>query len=115
MAFFTFRQRTATIQALLSVEPEKVSKQMVKWASTLSKESLVLVEGTVQKAPELIKSTTVQDAEIKITKVRWSWLALASADVGPSAEHRFISHAKSLLIYLSCWKMLLDLKKTSKR
>ena len=81
MAFFTFRQRTATIQALLSVEPEKVSKQMVKWASTLSKESLVLVEGTVQKAPELIKSTTVQDAEIKITKVRWSWLALALADV----------------------------------
>jgi len=70
MAFFTFRQPGGhTIQGLLSQKPEKVSKQMVKWAQGVMSESIVLVEGTVQAAPEPIKSCTVKDAEILISKI----------------------------------------------
>jgi len=47
----------------------KVSKQMVKWAATVALESIVLVEGVVQKPQEDIKSTTVGDAEILIYKI----------------------------------------------
>lgn len=73
MAFFTFRQSGGnTIQGLLSQKPEKVSKQMVKWAQSITLESIVLVEGTVQASPEPIKSCTVKDAEIVINKVRKS-------------------------------------------
>lgn len=70
MVFFSLRQRTDTVQALLLVAPEKVSKQMAKWAAGLGMESIVLVEGVVKKSPELIKSATVQDVEIHINQVR---------------------------------------------
>jgi aspartyl/asparaginyl-tRNA synthetase len=69
MVFFALRQRADTIQALVSVGPGKVSKQMVKWAGGLSMESIVLVEGVVKKTPEPIKSCSVTDAEIHITQV----------------------------------------------
>ncbi|KAH9944432.1 aspartate-tRNA ligase [Epithele typhae] len=69
MVFLNLRQRTDSVQALLSVAPEKVSKQMAKWAAGLSIESIVLVEGTVKKAPEAIKSATVQDAELHISQI----------------------------------------------
>ena len=69
MVFLNLRQRTDSIQALLSVAPEKVSKQMAKWAAGLAMESIVLVEGIVKKTPEPIKSATVQDVEIHISQV----------------------------------------------
>ncbi|KAG8733689.1 aspartate--tRNA ligase dps1 [Ceratobasidium sp. 423] len=40
MAFFALRQRQHTVQALLTVAPETVSKQMVKWAATIPLESI---------------------------------------------------------------------------
>jgi aspartyl-tRNA synthetase len=43
---------------------------MVKWASGLTDESIVLVEGIVQKSPEEIKSATIKDVELKLTRVR---------------------------------------------
>jgi aspartyl/asparaginyl-tRNA synthetase len=69
MVFFHLRQRTDSIQGLLLVSESKVSKQMVKWAAGLALESIVLVEGVVQKPQEEIKSTTVSDAEVLIYKV----------------------------------------------
>lgn len=69
MVFLNLRQRTDSVQALLVVAPEKVSKQMVKWAAGLSDESIVLVEGVVAKAPEPIKSASVSDVEIHVSKV----------------------------------------------
>jgi len=69
MVFFNLRQRIDSVQALLSVSPGKVSKQMAKWAAGLSMESIVLVEGTVKKAPEIIKSATVGDVEIHISQI----------------------------------------------
>lgn len=70
MVFLNLRQRTDSVQALLTVTPEKISKQMVKWAAGLADESIVLVEGVVKKSPEPIKSASVQDVELHIAKVR---------------------------------------------
>jgi len=69
MVFLNLRQRTDSVQALLTVTPEKVSKQMVKWAASLVNESIVLVEGVVRKSPEIIKSASVGDVEIHVTQV----------------------------------------------
>lgn len=71
MVFFAFRQGPGghTIQGLLSQKPEKVSKQMVKWAQGVTSESIVIVTGQVQASPEPIKSCTVKDAEIMISQI----------------------------------------------
>ncbi|KIJ68384.1 hypothetical protein HYDPIDRAFT_165245 [Hydnomerulius pinastri MD-312] len=71
MVFLNLRQRTSTVQALMSVTPNLISKQMVKWAGALADESIVLAEGTVKKSPEPIKSATVSDVEIHINEL---WL-----------------------------------------
>ncbi|KAF9242889.1 hypothetical protein BU15DRAFT_72538 [Melanogaster broomeanus] len=71
MVFLNLRQRTSTVQALLQVSAELVSKQMVKWAGSLADESIVLVDGTVTKSPTPIKSATVEDVEIHISEL---WL-----------------------------------------
>ncbi|KAJ7595610.1 hypothetical protein C8J56DRAFT_1160012 [Mycena floridula] len=69
MVFLNLRQRTDSVQALLIVTPEKISKQMVKWAASLADESIVLVEGVVQKSPKLIKSASVDDVELHLTSL----------------------------------------------
>ncbi|KAG0708921.1 hypothetical protein DFH29DRAFT_889706 [Suillus ampliporus] len=71
MVFLNLRQRTDTIQAMLSVNDKQVSKQMVKWAASLSDESIVLVLGTVVKSPEPIKSCSIEDVEIQVSEL---WL-----------------------------------------
>ena len=70
MVFLNLRQRIDSIQALLVLTPEKVSKHMLKWAAGLQTESIVLAEGIVKKAPEIIKSATVGDVELHLTQVR---------------------------------------------
>ncbi|PPQ88619.1 hypothetical protein CVT25_010195 [Psilocybe cyanescens] len=69
MVFLNLRQRTDSIQALLVVTPEKISKQMVKWAGSLADESIVLIEGVAEKTSEPIKSATVSDVEIHVSKI----------------------------------------------
>ncbi|ESK87893.1 aspartate-trna ligase [Moniliophthora roreri MCA 2997] len=69
MVFLNLRQRTDSVQALLIVTPEKVSKQMVKWAASLADESIVLVEGVVKKTPEPIKSASVEDVEVHVSQL----------------------------------------------
>ncbi|KAL2312133.1 Aspartate--tRNA ligase, cytoplasmic [Schizosaccharomyces pombe] len=69
MCFFSLRQKYDTIQALAVVNKDTISKQMVKWCGSISLESIVLVEGIVKKSPEIIKSATVQDAEIHISSI----------------------------------------------
>lgn len=77
--FLKLRQRTDSVQAMLSVEEGKVSKLMVKWASGLSDESIVLVEGVVQKSPEEVKGATIKDVELILTRVRTPAEVLRSA------------------------------------
>ncbi|KAJ7169938.1 hypothetical protein C8R46DRAFT_218692 [Mycena filopes] len=69
MVFLNLRQRSDSVQALLVVAPEKVSKQMVKWAAGLGDESIVLVQGIIKKSPEPIKSASVQDVEVHVTEL----------------------------------------------
>jgi nondiscriminating aspartyl-tRNA synthetase len=70
MVFVVLRQGVDTIQGLLQVAGDgSVSKQMVKWAAGINLESIVMVHGTVKKVAEEIKSATVTDAEVHITKL----------------------------------------------
>ncbi|KAK8064947.1 hypothetical protein PG994_007585 [Apiospora phragmitis] len=71
MAFVELREeRNWAIQGVMSVNPEgkPVSKQMVKWAGTLNLESFVLVEATVKKPLEPVKSCRVSNYELHLTK-----------------------------------------------
>ena len=70
MVFVVLRQQDHTIQGLVVVEPELVSKKMVRWVEGVNDESIVLVEAVVQRAKEPIKSCTIHDVELKVRKVR---------------------------------------------
>ena len=69
MLFLTLRQKIVTVQSILCVDEKTVSKQMLKFATNISPESLVRIEAEVTKAPELIKSCTIQEYELSIKKV----------------------------------------------
>ncbi|KAK0245781.1 hypothetical protein EDD85DRAFT_944188 [Armillaria nabsnona] len=69
MVFLNLRQRTDSVQALVTVTPEKISKQMVKWTAGLADESIVLVQGVVKKTPEIIKSASVGDVEVHLSQI----------------------------------------------
>jgi nondiscriminating aspartyl-tRNA synthetase len=69
MCFLSLRQQDAVVQAMVVVDNEKVSKQMVKWAGGINLESLVLVYGTVSASPTEIQSATVKDAEVQIDQL----------------------------------------------
>jgi aspartyl-tRNA synthetase len=61
MAFVVLRQSMSTVQCVLVASADtRVSTQMVKFATTLSKESIVDVEGVVSLPKEPLKSTTQQ-------------------------------------------------------
>ena len=67
-AFIEFRQRFNTIQGIMSVDEETISKEMIKFACGVNKESIVLIEGIVQSVEEQIQSCTIGDFEIKVEK-----------------------------------------------
>jgi len=73
LLFLTLRQQSDLIQTLVRTNKETdsnaISKQMVKWAGSINLESIVVVHGTVKKVEELIKSSTVQDVEIHVSKI----------------------------------------------
>jgi len=69
MVFFELRQEMDTIQALLVQSANDVSKQMFKFAASISPESIVLVKGTIKKSPAEINATSVKDVELHIAQV----------------------------------------------
>ncbi|KAI5779105.1 hypothetical protein EDC01DRAFT_621822 [Geopyxis carbonaria] len=70
MAFLVLRQGLDSVQALLQVSADgAVSKQMVKWTTAISSESVVVVHGTVRRVAEAVKSATIADAEVHLSKV----------------------------------------------
>ena len=70
MCFLELRQQTHSIQALLVVNAEgTVSKQMVKWAAGINMESIALVEGIVAEVSEPVKSASITELEIHVTKL----------------------------------------------
>lgn len=60
IAFIVVRKRGFTVQCVLTVAPDLVSAQMVKYATSLSKESIVDVEGVVSVPNVQIKGATQQ-------------------------------------------------------
>ncbi|CAL5425606.1 unnamed protein product [Camellia sinensis] len=60
MAFLVVRERGFTVQCVLSVAPDVVSLQMVKFAIGLSKESYVDVEGTISVSKDPIIGASQQ-------------------------------------------------------
>ncbi|PHH85866.1 hypothetical protein CDD83_11074 [Cordyceps sp. RAO-2017] len=71
MAFVELREeRNWAIQGVVAANPEgtPVSRQMVKWVGGLRLESFVLVEGTVAKPLEPVKSVRVSQYELHISK-----------------------------------------------
>ncbi|KAJ9113559.1 hypothetical protein QFC20_001910 [Naganishia adeliensis] len=71
MAFVTLRQQTLTLQGVVAISKEgdehAVTKQMVKYATGIPAESIVLVEGVIK--PAEVKSCTVQTCEVQIRKI----------------------------------------------
>jgi len=66
--FFVLRQSQVTIQCLLSVN-ERISKQMVKFVSAVTKESVIDVEGIVKTSPIPVEGCYIKDREIEVTQV----------------------------------------------
>jgi aspartyl/asparaginyl-tRNA synthetase len=62
------RQNLNTVQAVIAAS-DKLSKQMVKFCGTVPTESTIVVTGLVKKAPEPIKSASIQDFEIHIKQL----------------------------------------------
>jgi len=77
--FFVVRQQQATIQCIAYVS-EKVSKQMIKFISRITKESIIDVEAIVKKTNEKIESCSQQDTELHVTQV---WVVSASEEKLP--------------------------------
>merc|ERR1719192_2309516 len=72
--FFVIRQQQVTVQCLAFVS-DSISKQMIKFISHISNESIVDVEAVVKKVDEKIEGCTQQDVELHVTQV---WVVSAS-------------------------------------
>ncbi|KAM0944358.1 putative aspartate--tRNA ligase [Dioscorea sansibarensis] len=68
MAFLVVRQSMSTVQCVLTVGKDYGSPQMVKFATSLSRESIVDIEGIVSIPMDPIKGAT-QQVEIQVRKL----------------------------------------------
>uniref|UniRef100_A0A4W3HRS3 Aspartate--tRNA ligase, cytoplasmic n=1 Tax=Callorhinchus milii TaxID=7868 RepID=A0A4W3HRS3_CALMI len=66
--FLVLRQQQFNVQGLVAVG-DHVSKQMVKFAANINKESIVDVQGIVQKVDQKIESCSQQDVELHIERI----------------------------------------------
>uniref|UniRef100_A0A8C5MAF4 Aspartate--tRNA ligase, cytoplasmic n=1 Tax=Leptobrachium leishanense TaxID=445787 RepID=A0A8C5MAF4_9ANUR len=66
--FLVLRQQQFNVQALVAVG-DRASKQMVKFAANITKESIVDVEGVVRKVDQKIESCTQQDVELHVERI----------------------------------------------
>uniref|UniRef100_A0A7N1A0A1 aspartate--tRNA ligase n=1 Tax=Kalanchoe fedtschenkoi TaxID=63787 RepID=A0A7N1A0A1_KALFE len=80
MAFLVVRQSGYSVQCVVAVDPDMVSPQMVQYASGLSRESLVDVEGLVCVPRVAIKGTS-QKVEIHVKTIHCSSKALATLPI----------------------------------
>lgn len=66
--FVVIRQQEFTVQGLLAVS-DTISKQFVKFASNVNKESIVDVQAKVSKVPKKIESCSQKDVELHIQQL----------------------------------------------
>lgn len=79
LVFFVFRQQINTMQGVLNEVPGQSSIVMLHWAEHIQRGSIVRIKGVLQKPEVPIKSTTLQDLEVKITEFK---LIVRRADPG---------------------------------
>ncbi|XP_057958885.1 aspartate--tRNA ligase 2, cytoplasmic [Malania oleifera] len=68
IAFLVVREKGCTVQCVLTVAPDLVSRQMVKYATSLSRESHVDIEGIVSVPGVPIKGAS-QQVEVQVRKL----------------------------------------------
>ncbi|KAJ3660622.1 hypothetical protein Zmor_005061 [Zophobas morio] len=73
--FIVLRQREFSVQVLVNVS-DTVSKAMVKFSSTITKESIVDVEAKVAPVPTAVAGCSQQDVELLASQI---WVVSASA------------------------------------
>lgn len=66
--FMVVRERFNTMQTIANVN-DTISSAMVSFCGSISRESLVRIEGTVGKAPSPISSCSVTDYELTVSKI----------------------------------------------
>ncbi|XP_015178219.1 PREDICTED: aspartate--tRNA ligase, cytoplasmic [Polistes dominula] len=66
--FIVLRQQSYTVQGLAAVN-EQISKQMIKFISNITKESIIDVEAIVKTVPAVIESCTQKDVEVHIQRI----------------------------------------------
>ncbi|KAI9494907.1 hypothetical protein BDB00DRAFT_816276 [Zychaea mexicana] len=69
MCFFVFRQGVSTMQGIITADEDTISKPMVKFCVGIPAESIVIVEGKITKPVDEVKSCTISDAELAISKI----------------------------------------------
>ncbi|XP_015608905.1 aspartate--tRNA ligase, cytoplasmic [Cephus cinctus] len=66
--FIVLRQQSYTVQVLIAVN-EKISKQMVKFCSNITKESIIDVEAIIKTVPKKIESCSQKDIELHVEQI----------------------------------------------
>ncbi|KAM4557951.1 aspartate--tRNA ligase, cytoplasmic [Odontesthes bonariensis] len=66
--FLVLRQQQFNVQALVAVG-DRASKQMVKFAANITKESIIDVEAVVRKVEQKIESCSQQDVELHVERI----------------------------------------------
>ncbi|KAK3691715.1 hypothetical protein RRG08_004024 [Elysia crispata] len=72
--FFVVRQQKWTVQGV-AIQNENISKQMIKFISGISAESIIDVEGVIEKVDKKIVSCSQQDIELHVKQV---WVVSAA-------------------------------------
>ncbi|KAL0268626.1 UNVERIFIED_CONTAM: hypothetical protein PYX00_010485 [Menopon gallinae] len=67
--FIVLRQQQYTVQCLLLVNNSTISKQMVKFASLITKESIVDVDAEVVAVAQQVESCSQKDAELHVRSI----------------------------------------------
>jgi aspartyl-tRNA synthetase len=66
--FLVLRQSQLTIQGIMTVN-EIISKQMLKFVASITKESVVDVQGIIKAVPIPVEGCSIKDREIQVTQV----------------------------------------------
>ncbi|KAL2743887.1 hypothetical protein V1477_007763 [Vespula maculifrons] len=66
--FIVLRQQSYTVQGLAAVN-EQISKQMIKFISNITKESIIDIEAIIKIVPAIIESCTQKDVEVHIQRI----------------------------------------------
>ncbi|RLU23601.1 hypothetical protein DMN91_003806 [Ooceraea biroi] len=66
--FIVLRQQSYTVQGLAAVN-EEISKQMIKFISNITKESIIDVKATVKSVPSEIESCSQRNVEVHLEEV----------------------------------------------